>query len=191
MALPHLLVGIRERSGAHLFFVLATSATIAIAVGELTMMHAGSVGRFARAQQLTHLPIFVLIVALVGLVRLYFGYRSALAWPRGRLLCASSGWSSISLFRLTSDFRQITALRHFNFLGESVSAPVGVVSPWTFFGELSSLLSANIRDRCLHRSWQAGTRESRRHALVVGTTITSVYHRGGRIGGADSASSAH
>jgi len=71
------------------------------------------------------------------------------------------------------NFRQITALRHFNFLGESVSAPVGVVSPWTFFGELSSLLLLIFVIDASLRSWQAGTRESRRHALVVGTTITA------------------
>src|SRR5690348_2235430 len=42
MALPHLLLGIWQRRSAHLFFVLAATAVIGIAIGELSMMRAGS-----------------------------------------------------------------------------------------------------------------------------------------------------
>ena len=73
MALPHLFVGIWQRRGAHLCFVVAAAAVIGVAVGELFMMRATSVEQFARAQQWTHLPIFILVVALVAFVKLYFG----------------------------------------------------------------------------------------------------------------------
>src|SRR4051794_37697038 len=73
MALPHLLIGVRQRRGEHLFFVVAAAAVLAIAAAELAMMRSDSPAQFARAQQWGHLPVFVLVVALVTLVRLYFG----------------------------------------------------------------------------------------------------------------------
>ena len=73
MALPHLLVGIRKRSGAHLFFVLATIAVIGTAVGELFMMRADSVDHFVRAVRWLQLPVFLIVVSIVGFVRLYLG----------------------------------------------------------------------------------------------------------------------
>ena len=170
MTLPHLLVGIWQRRGAHLFFVLAATATIGIAVGELTMMHARSVEQFARAQQLTHVPVFILVVALVGFVDLYF--RTARLWL-GLMVIAVRFLSLIVNFALPPNvnFRQITALRHIDFLGQSVSVPVGVVSSWTFVGELSSLLLLVFVIDASIRSWREGTPESRRHAVVVGTSI--------------------
>ena len=83
MALPHLLVGIRERSGAHLFFVLATAATIAIALGELTMMHADSIGHFVRASAVDASADFRSDSRARRLRSSLLWYRSALAWPRG------------------------------------------------------------------------------------------------------------
>src|SRR4051812_44101278 len=73
MALPHLLLGIRERSGAHLFFVLATIAVIGTAVGELFMMRADSVSHFVSAVRWLQLPVFLVVVSIVGFVRLYLG----------------------------------------------------------------------------------------------------------------------
>ena len=74
MALPHFLVGMRQRSGAHLFFVLATIAMIGTAVGELFMMRADSVDHFARAARWLHLPIFLVVVSIVGFGSSLFGH---------------------------------------------------------------------------------------------------------------------
>jgi two-component system, LuxR family, sensor kinase FixL len=171
MALPHLVVGIWQRRGAHFCFVAATAAVIAIAVGELCMMRSTSVDEFARAQQWIHVPIFVLVVALVCFIRLYF--RTGRLWL-GVTACGVRFASLIINFAFppSLNFREITALRHLHFMGESVSVPVGVINPWTRLGELSSLLLlAYVVDASISL-WRQGNAESRRRALVMGGSIT-------------------
>jgi two-component system, LuxR family, sensor kinase FixL len=170
MALPHLLIGIWQRRGAHLFFVLAAAAVIGIAICETLMMRAGTVDQFARAQQWTHVPIFFLVVALVGFVRLYF--HTGRLWL-GMIACAVRFLSLIINFAFppSLNFREITALRHLHFMGEIVSVPVGVSSPWTRLGELSSLLLLVFVIDASISLWRQGRVENRRRALVVGVSI--------------------
>src|SRR5436190_1328001 len=174
LALPHLLVGIwqrRQRPGAHLFFVLATAGVIGIAACELSMMWAKSVEQFARAQQWTHLPIFVLVASLVGFVALYFG--TARLWLGLTVIAVRFLALVINFASAPSlNFREITALRHVNFLGQSVAVPVGVGSPWTRLGELSSLLLLVFVVDASIRLWKRGRAEDRRRALIVGGGTT-------------------
>lgn len=170
MAVPHLLVGIWQRRGANLFFVLAASAVIGIALGELSMMWAVSVEQFARALQWTYLPIFLLVVALVGFVQLYF--------------CTGRLWLGLTVIGLrfsalvinfafppSLNFREITALRHIDFLGAKVAAPIGVLSVWTHLGELSSfILLIYVIDASIS-AWRRGNVGSRRRAVVVGGSV--------------------
>ena len=170
MALPHLLLGIAQRRRAHLFFVLAATAVIGIAVGEFSMMRASSVEQFARAQQLTHIPIFLLVVALVGFGQRYF--RTGRLWLG--LTVIGLRFSALVInfaFPPSLNFREITALRQVNFLGSSVATPVGVTSPWTRLGELCSLvLLVYIIDASL-RAWRSGTVANRQRAAMVGGSI--------------------
>ena len=170
MALPHLLVGLWQRRGANLFFVLTTIAVIGIALGELSMMHTQSVEQFVRAQRWMHLAVFGLVVGLVGFVSLYF--RTATLWL-GLTVCAVRFVALVVNFAspVSLNFREITGLRHLHFLGDEVSAPVGVVSPWTHLGELSSLLMLVYVIDASVRSWRLGTAEGRRRAVVVGGSI--------------------
>ena len=70
----HFVVWLQDRKGwANLFFALAAVAVAGIAVGEFAIMTAQTTEQIGRAQQWAHVPIFVLVVALVGFVRLYFG----------------------------------------------------------------------------------------------------------------------
>lgn len=169
MALPHFLVGIWQRRGAHLFFGGAAAAVIGIAAGELLMMRAGSVDQFALALRYTHVPIFVLVVALVGFVHLYFG--SGRLWLGltvcgARLVCLVLNfvyWPNLS-------FHVITALRPLKFLGETVSAPVGIISWRTYLSQLSSLLLLIFVVDASVNLWRQGGPEARRRALVVGAT---------------------
>ena len=167
MALPHLLLGLWQRRTAHLFFVLATAAVIGIAVGELSMMHAGSVEQFVRAQRWTHLPIFLLVTALVGFVETYF--HTGRLWLG--LTVIGLRFSALVInfaFPLGLNFREITALRHIDFLGSSVVVPIGVMSAWTHLGELSSLaLLLYVIDASI-KAWREGTSRSRQRAVVVG-----------------------
>ena len=170
MALPHLLVGIWQRRGAHLCFVVAATAVIGIAIGEVFMMRSTSVAQFARAQQWTHLPIFILVVALVGFVRLYFG--TGRVWL-GVTVCAVRFISLIINFAFppSLNFREITTLRPVHFLGATVSVPVGVISPWTLLGELSSVLLLVFVVDASISLWRKGDFESRRKAVGVGGSI--------------------
>ena len=153
MALSHLFVGMWQRRGAHLCFVVAAAAVIGIAVGELFMIRATSVEQFARAQQWTHLPILILVVALVAFVRLYF--RTGRVWL-GVAVCAVRFVSPIInlAFPPGLNFHEITALSHIHFLGETVSVPVAVISSWTLLGELSSLLLLVFVINASIRLWQ-------------------------------------
>src|SRR6476620_3575699 len=69
------------------------------------------------------------------------------------------------------NFREITALGHLNFFGDTVTIPEGVGSPWTHLSELSSLLIlAFVVDATL-ALWRRGGRENRRRGALVGGSI--------------------
>ena len=171
MAVPHLVICLRERCNrVNLLFALAAIAVAGIAVGEFAMMRAETPAQIGKLQQLTHLPIFVLVVALVGFVRSYFGI--------GRRWL---GYAAIAI-RLVSlainfayppnlNFREVTGIRHLHFLGETVSTPLGVISPWTRLGELSSLLVLVFVLDASVTLWRQNKPEGRRRALVVGGSI--------------------
>jgi len=171
MALPHLLIGIRRRAWENCFFVVAALSVAGIAAGELGIMHAGTTEEIGRAQQWTHLPVALLVLAIVGFVRTYFG--------TGRLWLGigACGTRLVALainfaFPPNLNFREITSLRHFDFLGEMIAMPVGVASAWTRLGELSSLLLLAFVVDASITLWRRGTSEDRRRAIVVGGSIT-------------------
>jgi two-component system sensor kinase FixL len=170
MALPHLLIGIRHRAWQNLFFALAALSVAGIACGELAIMHSATTEQIGRAQQWVHVPIFFLAVAIVGFVYLYFG--------TGRLWLGISGCvvrfaTLVINFAAPPNlnFREITALRHLNFLGGTVTMPEGVDSPWTHLSELSSLLILTFVVDATLALWRRGGRDNRRRAAVVGGSI--------------------
>jgi len=171
MALPHLLIGIKRKTWKNLFFAIAALSVASIACGELAIMHSRTAEEIGRAIQWTHLPVFFLVLAIVGFVRFYFG--TGRLWL-GIAACVARLVSLVINFAFPPNlsFREITSLRQFSFLGETIAMPEGVVSPWTHLGELSSLLVlAFVVDASL-TLWRRGTSEDRRRAVVVGGSIT-------------------
>jgi len=171
MALPHLLIGIKRKTWENLFFAIAALSVASIACGELAIMHSRTAEEIGRAIQWTHLPVFFLVLAIVGFVRFYFG--TGRLWL-GIAACVARLVSLVINFAFPPNlsFREITSLRQFSFLGETIAMPEGVVSPWTHLGELSSLLVlAFVVDASL-TLWRRGTSEDRRRAVVVGGSIT-------------------
>ena len=171
MALPHLLIGIKRKTWENLFFAIAALSVAGIACGELAIMHSRTAEEIGRAIQWTHLPVFFLVLAIVGFVRFYFG--TGRLWL-GIAACVARLVSLVINFAFPPNlsFREITSLRQFSFLGETIAMPEGVVSPWTHLGELSSLLVlAFVVDASL-TLWRRGTSEDRRRAAVVGGSIT-------------------
>ncbi len=171
MALPHLFIGLKHRAWANLLFALAALGVAGIAFGELAIMHSPTTREIGRAIQWTHLPVFFVVVGIVGFVRSYFG--------TGRLWLgvAACGARLVSLiinfaFPPNVNFREITALRHFRFLGDPVAMPDGVANHWTRLGELSSLLVLIFVIDASLTLWRRGGTEARRRASVVGGSIT-------------------
>src|SRR5205823_411698 len=66
------------------------------------------------------------------------------------------------------NYRQITALRHVSFLGESVSVATGVSNPWMLVAQLSLLLLVIFVTDATITVWRRG---DRRRALMVGGSI--------------------
>jgi two-component system, LuxR family, sensor kinase FixL len=171
MALPHLLIGMKRRAWENLLFAIAALAVAGTALGELAIMHSRTTEEIGRTQQWTHVPIFFLVLGIIGFVRSYFG--TGRLWL-GIAACVMRLISLIINFASPPNlnFREITGLRHFDFLGETIAMPEGVINPWTRLGELSSLLLlAFVIDASL-TLWRRGGTEACRRALVVGGSIT-------------------
>jgi PAS domain S-box-containing protein len=153
-----------------LFFAIAALSVAGIAWSELAIMHSRTTEEIGRAQQLTHIPIFVLVLAVAGFVYFYFG--TGRLWL-GTAACVARLIGLVINFVSPPNlnFREVTALGQFNFLGETVAIPEGVINPWTRLAELSSLLMlAFVVDASL-TLWRRGRSEDRRRALVVGGSI--------------------
>lgn len=170
MALPHLLIGLKERAPQNLFFVFIALSVAGFAAGELSMMHARTIADIGRAHQLTYIPLFLLNVSIAGFVYLYFGTGRlwlALASILARLLGLVINFT----FPPNVNFREITGVRLSNFLGQTVATEEGTISPWTRVGELSSLLLLIFVIDASVTLWRRRSVEGRRRAAVIGGSI--------------------
>jgi PAS domain S-box-containing protein len=156
----------------HLVFVILTATVVACLLNELALMHSSSVEQFARALWWRQLPLFVMYIAIVVFVRLYFGTGR---WWLGTTVCVVRLACLVINFALPPNlyFREITILRPADLLGGTVSTPVGVVSPWFYLTDLSSLLLLAFVVDASISLWQQGKPEARRRALVIGGSIVS------------------
>src|SRR4051812_32512138 len=114
MALPHLFVSVKRRAWENFLFAMAALAVAGIVVGELAIMHARTTGEIGRATQWIHLPIFFLYMGTIGFVGTYFGTGRrwlGIAAVGARLLALIINFA----FPPNLNFREVTALRHFNF----------------------------------------------------------------------------
>src|SRR5208282_4136910 len=130
-------------------------------------MRAETPGAFAMALRWTHVPAWVLILSLVGFVRLYL--RAGRLWPAWTV-CGLRTLSLILNFVCTPNlnYREITALQHVSFLGDTVAVAEGVPNPWMLVGNLSLLLLVIFVADAAITVWQRG---DRRQALLVGGSI--------------------
>jgi PAS domain S-box-containing protein len=168
LALMHLVVWWKDRTArANLVFSVMAVAVAVFAALELMLMRAETPGQFGMAVRWMHVPAWVIIASLVGFVRLYLrAGRRWLAW-------AVVGVRTLSLilnfvFSPNINYREITALRHIPFLGESVSVAKGVANPWMLVAQFSLLLLVVFVTDATITAWRRG---DRRQALVVGGSI--------------------
>ena len=168
LALMHIFVWWKDRAArANLVFSVMAIAVATFAVLELALMRAETPEQFGITVRWMHVAAWVIIASLVGFVRLYLkAGRRWLAWT-------VVGVRTVSLilnfvFWPNINFREITALRHVRFLGESVSVAKGVPNPWMLVAQLSLLLLVIFATDATIAVWRRG---DRRQALVVGGSI--------------------
>jgi PAS domain S-box-containing protein len=169
LALPNVLVWLKDRTArAHLVFATASVATAAVGVCELLTMRADTPERYGLVLRWAHVPFLVAFASLVVFVRLYLeAGRPWLAW-------AAIGTRSFAtlilnfLSPVNISYTQITRLRPYPLLGETVSVPEGIENPWVRIGELSSVLLLAYFVDATVTVWRRG---DRRRALTVGGSM--------------------
>jgi two-component system, LuxR family, sensor kinase FixL len=173
LAAMHLLVWYKKRTAwAYLLFALTSLATAGVAFCELKVMRAESVGEYGNALRWGHLPFWVLIISLLGFVRLYMkAGRLWLAWT----VCGLRTLSLILnfVFNPNLNYREINDLRHFRFLGDTVSVAKGIPNPWMLVGQTSLLLLMIFLVDVTLTIWRRGERRS---LLIL--SITMVFFIG-------------
>jgi PAS domain S-box-containing protein len=168
LAVIHFLVWCQRRTvWADLLFTLTSAAVAAFAGCELWMMRAQTPEQFAVALRWLQVPTWVIVVSLVGFVRLHL--------RAGRLWLAWTIFSLRTLALLLNflvgqnlHYREVTALRHVQFLGEPVSLGVGVSNPLMLVGQLSLLLLVIFAVDAAITVWRRGDRQQ---AVVTGGSI--------------------
>jgi two-component system, LuxR family, sensor kinase FixL len=175
LAALHLLVWFKKLAAwSNLLFALAAAGTAGTAFCELWLMHAQTAGEYGMAIRWGHLPYWVSIISLVGFVRLYMrAGRLWLAW----MVCGLRTLSLILDFVSTPNlnYREITALRHLRFLGESVSVAVGIPNPWMLVGQTSLLLLLVFLVDAALTIWRRGERRS---MLILSITMMFFFAMG-------------
>lgn len=156
-----------QAARANLVFSLGAVAVAVFAALEFALMRAATPEEFGRVTRWIHVPGWLLIVSIVMFVRLYLNAgRRWLAWT----VVAVRTFSLILNFilRPNINFREIIAVGHVRFLGESVAIPLGVPNPWMLVAQFSLLLLVVFVVDATITVWRRG---NRRQALVVGGSI--------------------
>jgi len=168
LAFLQVIVWLKNRAArANLAFALGAVAVAVFAGLELALMRAETPAQFSTVARWIHVPAWVLIVSIVAFVRLYLNAgRRWLAWS----VVAVRTLAVILNFILSPNinYLRITAVRHIPFLGEPVSVPVGVPSPWMLVAQFSLVLLVIFVVDATITVWRRG---DRRQALVVGGSI--------------------
>jgi two-component system, LuxR family, sensor kinase FixL len=173
LAMMHLTIWFRQTDQrAHLLMSVAAISAAAIAAFELLLMRAQTTQQFGTLLRWAQLPVFFVVVSIVGFVQLYF--RAGRAWLAGivcglRLLALIVNFLSVP----NLNYKEIVGLHHLPMWGgETISAAKGVPNPWVTVGHLSLVLMLIFVVDASVTLWRRGGSIERRRALVVGGSIT-------------------
>ena len=112
--------------------------------------------------------MFFWLVSITWFVRIYLGAgRPWLAWT----ICGLRAFYlllNVPGRDRTSTIREVTSLRHIQFLGESVTVIGGVPNPLTLFGQFGVVLVLIFVADASVTAWRRG---DRRKALMVGGSV--------------------
>jgi PAS domain S-box-containing protein len=168
----YLLIWFRERrSWAYLCFLVMAVGVIGLAIGEMAAMYAKSPTAYGTAVRWSHFAYGFVVAGSLGFAHFYFG--TGKRWLLGaalglRLLAVVVNFST----GLNLHVGAIQSLQQVNFLGEPVTMlGVWTPNPWVRLGQFAALVQfVYVADASL-RLWRAGSRESRRRAVIVGGTL--------------------
>jgi PAS domain S-box-containing protein len=169
MAGVHWLVWYKQRTEwSNLLFAVTAMATSIFVGTELWIMRAETPAEIGTAVRWAHIPIWLVLIALVGFVRLYL--RAGRVW----LLWCFIGLRTLSLLLnfITGqnlNYEDIVGVSRIPFLGESVSVVVGTPNPWMLVGQLSSLVLILFAADASLTVWRRG--EHRKAVLVGGSVV--------------------
>ena len=165
LALIELFVWLQARSERASLALSVLAISVAAFAGlELALMRAQTPEQLGEIVRWLHVPAWVMITSLVAFTRLYL--RAGRLWLAWMVV----GVRTLSLilnfvFSPNINFREITAVRHISFLGETVSSPAGLPNPWMLVAQLSLVLLVIFVIDAAMAVWRRG---DRREALVVG-----------------------
>jgi two-component system sensor kinase FixL len=170
LALAAIYLGVwckQRESRVHLIFSCIAVAAAAIAVFELQLIYADRPEQYGALLRWRQLPVWVLVVSLVGFTRLYLrAGQPWLAWS----VCGLKTLVLILNFVFTPNlhYREIIALRQLSWGGELVSVPLGTPNPWSLVSQATVLLLLVFFVDATITVWRRGERQ---RALLVGGSI--------------------
>lgn len=168
LGLIHALIWARQRSAPQqLAFAWAALSLAALTVLELLALQARTADELAALIRWMHVPISVLVVALVAFMRLSFG-------PRYFWLAATA--AALRLATLVPNFATganlnfltIDSVGHVAWPGNAViSYPIGSPNPWVIPAQLSNLMIAVYMLLVLMAKLRSDDAQVRRHAIII------------------------
>jgi PAS domain S-box-containing protein len=164
----HFLAWLQSRTKwPELLFALLSVSFAGFAAGELAMMRAETPEQFATVLRWLHVPVWAVTLTLVGFVRVYLqAGRVWLAWITCGLRTVALLLNFLEGQNL--NYREVTALGHVPFLGESVSFGVGVSNPLMLVGQVSLLFMLIFTTDAAITAWRRG---DQRRALLTGGSV--------------------
>jgi PAS domain S-box-containing protein len=166
--LLHIFVWLKEPvRRTHLLFFIAALSVAAITPFEWLMVRAQTPEQFGSALRWVQVPLAFAFVSLIWFLWLRFGTCSLwLAVSAGglRVLAMLLGF----WFKPNVHFSKITEVRQVSLLGgETMSAPIGIVSPWALLPQLSAWVLLLFVMHASFRIWRNANRQERRGVLIL------------------------
>lgn len=149
---------------AYLYFSLAVFALAIYAGIEYRMLLAPTTAEFTGLLRVVHVPAFLLLTFLALFIKEY------LDSPRSWILWAFVGVRMLALLLnflspQNLNFNQVTELRPYVILGETLNAPIGQANPFVAVGQLSLILFLAF---CIDATVHAMRNGQARKGLIVG-----------------------
>lgn len=150
-----------------LLFSIAALAAAATALLELSLLHTTTPEAYGAVVRWLHLPVTVLTVSIAWFLRVYLNAgRTWLVWLITALRTLVLAMNFVVMPNAT--FTEISGLNQIDFLGESVSVPLGVQSPWRLVTLLSTTL---LVVHAIDASLMARRRGTFRRPLLLGGAV--------------------